>query len=169
MRSVLVLWLLLLLSTAATASAAMTYDSYTGPVAIPGTGYQWTINVTTLTPPDNVMCLAYSVDGAAATKVPCTGSNGPGNAGTWTCLIPEYDSATVDWDLSVWSAGSGGTCGALRTQGPSGTFQTGPLAVTLSAFRAEGQTAGPLLAAAIAVSLASAAALRAWRLRCKLA
>lgn len=132
-----------LFGLSAIAFAGATFGTTTGPTWN-GTNWVLTTNVTTLTPPQQNICLKYVVANGpdAGTKyATCS----PGNAtGSNTCTIPgtEVQSTTqsIAWTLIATSATN---CNAPETSnpisGPSGTFATngtGPNAVTLSRFAA---------------------------------
>lgn len=105
-------------------------------------GYRFTVPVTQLTNPDKSICLAYSVNGTAQTPVLCTcsGANCPGGAdATYTCNIAtNLISSTVTWDISAYTANNG--CTGKSIQGPTGSFNTGPTAVSLVSLEAQPQT-----------------------------
>jgi hypothetical protein len=116
------------------------------PASFDGINYTCTIAVTTLTPPDKKICLGFGVDtngdGVADSEdlVTCDEA---GTSGSWTCLIPKQLNAEIDWDMSAFSS-AGASCGGNKTQGPTGSFTTGPTAVSLAGLQAEGGFALPL-------------------------
>ena len=109
--------------------------------------YRFTVPVTSLTSPDKSICLAYSANGTAQTPVLCTcsGANCPGGAdATYTCNIAtNLISSTVTWDISAYTANNG--CTGKSIPGPTGSFNTGPTAVSLASFEVQPQTATWLL------------------------
>lgn len=115
---------------------------------IQGTGYECTVDVTSITPPDGKVCLTYSETGGAGGTVPCTGST----PGTWTCLIPEFPSTTITWEFAGWTSANS-SCGDLKTQGPTGSFQTTATAVTLQGLRAYATPIASVVAVIAAVAL----------------
>jgi hypothetical protein len=142
-KSIAGILLLVLIMTglvAGSAYADMGWDSWNGPEYL-GPGYQFTLEVTSISSPDNRICLTYDVDGDAGSTLACTcegdDCDSASKLGIWVCEIPtNYNNATIDWDMSGWTAGAGPTCGVLSTPGPSGTFYTSPTAVVLSEAKA---------------------------------
>jgi len=126
--------------TAPTVFAATTFGNWTGPVWL-DPGYQFTIEVESMTPPDKMVCLTYTYD-TTSDKTACT-CNSPDCApdtgiGTWVCQIPDnLPNTTVSWDMSAYTP----NCGAKKTQGPTGSFGTGPTAVTLTDLSASASSA----------------------------
>jgi hypothetical protein len=152
--------LALFLATAAYAAATF------GEVEVTNlqTGYLLTVEVSSMSLPDKMVCLEHSVDGVPAAPIPCTCSAPECPAATWQCVIPtNYNSATVDWDVSAWTAGSGGTCGAKATQGPTGAFETIPTAIGLATGTVRGAAdrfPGVLFVLLLVVTAAAPLALR---------
>jgi hypothetical protein len=133
------IFLILALTLLGTGSAiaAASFGGFTGPVWI-NPGYRFTLDVSSISEPDKVVCLQYSVNNYTNTEncschsPECDPST---SMGTWTCTIPQsYNNTTISWDMSTWTAGSDNACGNKATQGPTGTFDTYPTAMTFSSF-----------------------------------
>lgn len=146
---------------AAVVEAAATFGPLTGPTWL-NPGYRWAVRVLTISNPDKIVCLDYTVTPPGTNTVlncACDDSVfGDCTVGTgdWTCTIPtNIPSATVTWRVGTWSAGSGGTCGSEKTLAQNGSFGTGPLAVAVNGLQATtGQGAGGV-AAAVAMGAAA--------------
>ncbi len=120
------------------ALAAFAWGAVTGPAVSNVTGstwtVTWTINVTTLSGNDNVVCVSTNTGQSAQ-----CGST----TGVLTCVLNNVpNTGTVTSDISAYS----GTCasGSKKTQGPTGAIS--PLAVTLTSFSASTTAGGVTLA-----------------------
>jgi hypothetical protein len=177
--AILLAALMLVVLIAATAWAAATFGTTTGPTGVgPNPDYHWTAEATAMSLPDKLVCLQYRVEPATSwIKLACTcdATSNPTaydcttGTGIWTCVLPgPLDNATVHWRTGSWSAGSGGdACGDEKVLADSGTFTTGPNAVTLSSFGAASPVKG-LVVAALAGLLAVVIA-AVWVVRHRLA
>lgn len=150
----------MVLLLAAVVQAAATFGPLTGPTWL-NPGYQWALRVLTISSPDEIVCLDYTVTPPGTnTVLNCTCDDsafGDCTVGTgdWTCTLPtNLPNATIAWRVGTWSDGGGGTCGFEETLAYSGSLGTGPLAVALSSLRAmAGEGPGGV---ALAVALAAA-------------
>jgi hypothetical protein len=158
---------IILLVVATTVLAAAVYSNFTGPTWT-NPGYRWTVDVSSMTQNDKQVCIEYSINGGAATvaQCSCVGANCADGVGSWTCTAPNVSSGSLSWRVGAWTAGGGGQCGAESTNMGSGSFTTGPNALTLRSLQASpvAATALPLTGVGVAaVSLAGAAVI--WRRR----
>lgn len=118
-----------LLGVASLASAGATF-TVSGPTWNQP-GYTWVATVTAMDNPDKLICMTIN---ATTSPCSCVGvACATTGVGTWTCTQPT-DVPNGTWSIASWSAGGGGSCGALKTPGASGTF--GPTAVSLRSFSA---------------------------------
>lgn len=164
-RRVLLLTALFTVLIPSAVYALTTFGPILGPTFVQP-GYQWTAEVTAMTPPDHTVCLQYTATppgGTVVLECSCVlpNCNPATDIGTWVCTIPmNIPNATIAWQIGGWAAGGGQSCGSQRTPGASGSFSTGPTAVnfaSLSALPAEGKIGGWLLGLLAVVSLV------AWR------
>jgi hypothetical protein len=123
-------------------------------------GYRLSVVLTKLSLSDKGVCLEYNVGGVLQPEevCSCTGTDplcdrGTG-LGTWVCAIPNnYLGASISWDMSTYTAGSGGACGNKATQGPTGDYFTGPTTVALSGGMAVARTGNHRLFSRVSVLL----------------
>ena len=148
-----------LLTGVGTAWAAAAFGTITGPTWY-GSGYQWTVEVTSISNPDKIVCLEYvaTPPGPPATGIACSCTAPACNAvsalGTWECMLPNIPNATIDWEIGTYSSGGAGLCGDQKTLAASGSFETGPLDVGLSKFGVgEGNKNALILATVLALGL----------------
>ncbi len=137
-RYVIVLIGLLSLLMVSTAYAGATFGSFTGPRWL-GNGYEFTIDVTSMSTPHQDVCLTFSVNGGKNEYVHCTCAlpdcDPTSHIGTWLCsFLTNYTNSTINFDISAYS---GGSCTGNQIVGRSGTFTTSPTALGLTSFTTE--------------------------------
>lgn len=141
---------LFLVSTVVWAAATFGTDTSTEPIWL-NPGYEWHVEVDAISNPDKIVCLDYSVQnaGIADTKrCVCDDTIDPGDdcskgTGHWTCTLDQdYPNDTINWSTGTWSAGGGGSCGALKTEAASDSTTTGPNAIMLKGLTARESPAG---------------------------
>ncbi len=122
--------LMLALGLTATALAGATFGALTGPIPVGVTPsgdltYQWTVDVTSMSAPDEIVCLEYTTDiasgdfcdpsGAAFGAVApcsCIGPDCASGVGVWSCDVDLPAAAgEVTWVLGTWAASGGSLCG----------------------------------------------------------
>ena len=137
-------------SIAGTAYAAVIWVGAPTGLVYLNPGYQFTVGVTSMTQGDDRVCLRYTVNGGPTTTVycTCTEPNCGTGAGTWVCTIPtNYDNSTINWNIG----GYNNNCNGQPTSGLTGSFPTGPTAVTLTSLDAPTQPASWLLPLGLAL------------------
>ena len=140
-RSGIIAAILLILTVVTTAYAGITFMNVTGPVwDDPGDVYTFTVDVSAITNPTKQVCMQYDIGSGdvvvqcACNAPSCTSGTG---VGTWVCSIPETANATISWRMGGWTAGGGGNCGSETDLIGSGSFSTGPTAVSLTSAAAD--------------------------------
>jgi hypothetical protein len=140
-RFVLFVALLLSMTIVGTAYAAASFGSYTGPEWLL-TGYRFTVDIIgPMSGNDHTVNISYTVNGvvpAACVNCACTstGCSSTTGQGTWVCTItytaPQMNNATIAWDMSTYPTTA--NCNNKATQGPFGSFTTGPTSLQLTSF-----------------------------------
>jgi hypothetical protein len=139
--------------------ADASFGSVAGPIWLQPEGYQFIAVGVTLSAPHDHVCLSYTPATGTGGTVACTDLG----SGTWLCTIPQnYPDNTVNWQINAYSQA---TCmGDDPVAGPSGSFETGPTAVTLTGIMANSRLQTPLLLLLGILALAfSVTAVMVWR------
>ena len=134
---ILVILLVFVLLQARSAHAGATFGAYTGPFWT-NPGYSFTIAVTSLTDPHEIIGLSYTVNGGTAqcSDCVCTSPNcdPAAGTGTWACSIPvNNNTSTITWDISAYSEAA---CTGTKIQGPADGYVGSPTAIRLSTLSA---------------------------------